>query len=415
LKKYTPYILAGLVIVAIILLFLTGKDRKSTLDERLSYRKRDKIPYGTFVAFENLKHLFPEASVFTSRKEPGNWDSVSADDTNQALFILCPEFSADEYEMKNLIGFAQSGNDVFISAMDISPDAASLMHCNVSTIESLIAFFSQEKEADTLELSLVAPPFPSPETYMYPGRRLDSYFSSFDSTISTVLGRNSAGKPDFIHLRTGKGNLYLHLAPMAFSNYFLLHKNNFAYYEQVLSLISPGITKIVWDEYYLYKKGSGDRGRKNRNWLSVLLNIKNADGKPSFAAAFWVLLSLLVLFVLMEMRRKQRYIPIVKKLQNDSLDFVKTIGRLYYDKGDHRNLCRKMSAYFLEHVRNRYKLPTSRLNDEFVKALHVKTGIEETEIKYIVGFINRLDTAAVISDGELASFHRQLESFYQKE
>ena len=51
-----------------------------------------------------------------------------------------------------------------------------------------------------------------------------------------------------------------------------------------------------------------------------------------------------------------------------------------------------MSAYFLEHVRNRYKLPTSELNEEFIKNLHVKTGIDEEEIKDIVSFIRNLDT-----------------------
>ena len=66
------------------------------------------------------------------------------------------------------------------------------------------------------------------------------------------------------------------------------------------------------------------------------------------------------------MRRKQRYIPVVAKPKNDSLDFVKTIGRLYYDKGDHKNLSRKMGAFFLEHVRSRYKLPTGTLNEEFI-------------------------------------------------
>ena len=73
-----------------------------------------------------------------------------------------------------------------------------------------------------------------------------------------------------------------------------------------------------------------------------------------------------------------------------------------------------MSAYFLEHVRSRYKLPTSELDEEFIKNLHGKTGIVEEEIKEIVSFIRNMDDLTEVSDKQLASFHKQLESFYKK-
>jgi len=113
------------------------------------------------------------------------------------------------------------------------------------------------------------------------------------------------------------------------------------------------------------------------------------------------------------MRRKQRIIPVISKPRNDSLDFVKTIGRLYHDKGDHKNLVRKMSAYFLEHVRSRYKLATSNLDDEFVKNLHGKTGVNEEEIAEIIQYINSIDTMVEMSDKQLATFHKKLEAFYR--
>src|SRR6185503_10139397 len=96
------------------------------------------------------------------------------------------------------------------------------------------------------------------------------------------------------------------------------------------------------------------------------------------------------------MRRKQRIIPVMTRPRNDSMDFVKTIGRLYYDKGDHKNLSRKMAAYFLEYVRNRYKLTTVSLDEEFIKNLQFKTNCEEHEIRSIVSFIKYLDEAPVI-------------------
>ena len=113
------------------------------------------------------------------------------------------------------------------------------------------------------------------------------------------------------------------------------------------------------------------------------------------------------------MRRKQRMIPEWAKPKNESLDFVKTIGRLYFDKGDHKNLAKKMGAYFLEHIRNQYKLVTHTVDDDFINAVHHKTGYPLEELKNIVTFIQFSNTAPAVSESQLSNFHKQLELFYQ--
>jgi hypothetical protein len=265
-------------------------------------------------------------------------------------------------------------------------------------------YFEQTAGEDLLSVSLAKPPFTIKTPYTYPGKRYDFYFYKTDSATSTVLGYEKNDHPNFIHMKAGNGNLYLHLAPLTFSNYFLLHKNNISYFENLLSVISPNTTRVIWDEYFIGKRRKQE---ESSGWFNAFLKHK---------ALKWALLTAmltLMLYVLSEMRRKQRIIPVIPKPTNDSLDFVKTIGRLYHDKGDHNNLGRKMSAYFLEHVRSRYKLATSTLNDEFVKNLHGKTGVDEADIAAIIQFINNMDTMAEMSDKQLAVFHKKLETFYR--
>jgi len=405
LKKIIPYIFIGLVVSAIILLFFTGDNKANRqFDGRITLRAKDKIPYGAFIAFESLKRFFPQATVKMSKQEPGYWDSVSNYDPAQAVVIVSPYFNADDQEMKKLLGFIENGNDVFISTMDISYDATQMMKCDVNSADGMMYYFEQTEGSDLLSVSLARPPFSRKTAYTYPGKRYDFYFYKTDTATTTVLGYDKSNHPNFIHLKAGKGNLYVHLAPLTLSNYFLLHKNNITYYENLLSVISPATTRVVWDEYFISKR---QKRPEKTSWLSAFLKYK---------ALKWALLTALItliLYVLSEMRRKQRVIPVVARPKNDSLDFVKTIGRLYHDKGDHINLGRKMSAYFLEHVRSRYKLPTSSLNDEFIKNLHGKTGIDEEEIKEIVSFINNMDTMVEMSDKQLAVFHKKLESFYR--
>ena len=70
MKKYTPYILALLMTGAIAVLLITGNNKKERqLDERVTLRNQDKIPYGTYVAYNALKHIFPKAVVYNNKYE----------------------------------------------------------------------------------------------------------------------------------------------------------------------------------------------------------------------------------------------------------------------------------------------------------------------------------------------------------
>ncbi|MBK6935892.1 MAG: DUF4350 domain-containing protein [Chitinophagaceae bacterium] len=414
MKKYLPYLILFLVVAAIAALLFTGggNSHKKVMDQRITLRRQDKLPYGTYVAFNSLPDMLPGASIYVSRQEPGFWDSLSTYDPNQAFIFIGDKFSADEYELKRLVKFAEKGNDVFISARYISAAADEFFGCNSSSFD--MSFITESELQDSMQIELGQPPFSAGSLYAYPGLTFSSYFTSINKTTTDVLGYDEKGHANFIHLAAGKGHVYLQLEPLAFSNYFLLHKDNIGYYEKAFSLINPGVKKVVWDEYYLSKKRREENKDKKKGWFRVLMNLENSNGDKPFRAAFWVLLALLGVYVLMEMRRKQRYIPVVKSPRNDSLDFVKTIGRLYYDKGDHKNLCRKMAAYFLEHIRSRYKLPTNNLDEKFVKQLQFKTGVEEREIQQLVDFILFLDSGEPAGKNQLAAFHSQLENFYSK-
>ena len=197
----------------------------------------------------------------------------------------------------------------------------------------MMYYIDQSEGSDVLSVSLTKPPFQN-QSYTYPGKRYDFYFYKLDTAVATVLGYDKNKKPNFIHLKTGEGNLYVHLAPMTFTNYFLLHKDNIAYYENAISVISPNTTRVVWDEYYSIKRQRQQQPRSN--WFNAFLK------HPALKWALLTALLTLLVYVLLEMRRKQRFIPVIKKPANDSLEFVKTIGRLYHDKGDHKNLCKKI-------------------------------------------------------------------------
>ena len=61
---------------------------------------------------------------------------------------------------------------------------------------------------------------------------------------------------------------------------------------------------------------------------------------------------------------------------------------MYYQEGDHNNIIDKKIIYFLEKVRNEYLIETHRLDDDFIKKLHHKSGKDLDDIKNIVSLIN---------------------------
>ena len=393
------------MLLLIIGLVFSTRTNRHTFDDRMSFNRRDKIPYGLYIAYQSLSHIFPNAPVFVNQKAPAYWESLNSDSEGQALIAIVPSFRADEYEMKRLIDFIKNGNSVFISTAMVSYQVQTMLHCEIPDVFDINDNLSTKNTSDSFSVSLAQPPFSKNDEFGCPGKRFESYFSKFDSGISTVYGNGIYVLPNLLEFRAGKGSLFFHLTPLAFSNYFLLRDKNINYYNKVLSLIPKNTSKVVWDEYFLHKRYSDSE--ENKSIFSALMS------QRAFRAALWLLLILLGLFIFQEMRRKQRMIPVMSKPKNDSLEFVKTIGRLYFEKGDNKNLARKMTAYFLEHIRNRYKLPTSSLDDEFVLALRQKTTQPENNIRRIVSFINNIDARGNIADNELSDFHKALEEFYK--
>ena len=407
MKLKAPYIILLIVLIAVIGMVILGKSSRKEFNEKLSFRIRDKIPYGYWVAYNNLKHIFPLAGVSTDQKEPGSWDSLSVYDNKQALLIISPFFYPNNDEMDKLMDFVKNGNDVFISSIFLNELAQDKFDIN-SSYYDYSYLYAGRRDDDTLRLTLQSDPSKEKEKYEYPGRRVATFMSQTNEDVAYILGRDDLNRANFIRMRSGKGNFYIHTSPLAFSNYFLLHKNNMHYYESVLSYLPKDAKQVVWDEYYLFKRNNNyDDESDKKGFMSVLLGFKE------FRWAFIAALILLFFYVLNEMRRKQRYIPVMKRPVNDSLEFVKTIGRLYFEKADHRNLCRKMSGYFLDYIRTRYNIPVANRNEEFINAVSYKTGYPTENLRTIVNFINNIENIS-ISDSQLKNFHRNLEDFYSK-
>jgi hypothetical protein len=379
------------------------KDEKR-LDRRITLRRKDKIPYGTYVAYDNLKAIFPNAEITVNRSSPSEFAEGGVG--KKAYMIIVPRMDPDPEDLTAILNFVGQGNTVFISTFVFGD---SLL--NNLNVKAAYRFYRLNGK-DTLKLSVTNPVTRDSLPFMYPGDARDGYFSSIDSQYTSILGRDAEGRPDFLKFGyKGGGAIYLHFAPMAFTNFFLLFGHNKGYYENTLSYIPVATNEVKWDEYFRYYDYSGPNRRGGFSALGYIL------ANASLAWAFWLVLLLFLVIYLFESKRRQRIVPLIPPLRNNSLDFVKTIGRLYYQRRDNHNLVLKMSALFQDHVRTKYRLnvpSTQEGEPAFIERLAHRTGFDRTALGDLLVNMRQLREAGSVSDEDILTLNHHLEEFYKQ-
>jgi hypothetical protein len=403
LKYRLPY----KFILFILLPLLAGcgnLGKKKRLDERITLKKGDKIPYGTFVAYEDLQYLFPNAEITTNKESPSSISSFLSDYSYstqkkppKALYvIITPEFYPDQQEYDALLRFVGAGNHVFVSSFSWSKNFTDSLNLRIFQPETFVQF------EDSLEVSIKHPVTYDSMDFAYPGKSDDTYFVQYDSNYSSVVGHERRHPNLIRQAYQGGGSITIQSDPLAFSNFFLLHKKNHTYYDETFSYFPRDIDAVVWDQYFRYRKNGG-----GFNSLQVILANKG------FRTAFWLMLLLFALIYLFESKRKQRIIPLIKPLKNTSLDFVKTVGRLYHQYRDNKNLGQKMTAHLMEYIRQKYNLPTTTLDDQFISSLAFKSGYPTDKLHSMIYKAKMINDFASVNDEDLMDFHRQTEAFYK--
>lgn len=389
-------------ILTLLLFVSCAPGGRKRLDRRISLNRNDDIPYGTKVAYEALPQLFPHAAIIVStNKHP--FSLVTATGSGRAFIVIGTSLQADASDITTLMNFVGQGNQVFISASRISEALLDNLSMRAT------GYTGRSEEPDSLTVGVYSPANDGYRSFSYPGDSYDNWVTKMDTQYTTVLGRDGHGHPDFVRLTyKGGGAIYLHFAPLAFSNFFLLHKQNMGYYETALSYLPASTREVIWDEYYRYNRpGSDAGGRSAFSALGYILSV------PALNLAFWLLLLLMAILYLFESKRRQRQIPVIGPLQNTSLDFVQTIGRLYYQRRDNHNLAMKMVVHFQDHVRTRHHLASTAMDEAFADRLAYRTGYPKEDLMPLVDYMQQLPSRGYIPDDELLDFHRRLEAFYK--
>lgn len=392
--------------VVISTVLFTGCDLKKTstgvkiprLEPKYGYK--DKEPMGGYIAYHYLNSLFDNGVTEVMEKSFSKHRYEV--DYNKSLYIIVAKgVFMSRLDVESIMNYVSNGNTVFISAEYI--DQKLLDTLDVKATFDFSSFFfrdeyQMEKSDTRLSINHDAKKY---GFYFVP---FDNDFTVSDTTTTQVLGYNENDEMNFIAVDHGQGKFVFHVAPAAFSNYFLLTNNNKEYLEKTFSYFDAETASVYWDNYYRSKRSSDDD-------FSIVGFFKK---HPPLYYAFLIVLGALLLFIAFGGKRRQRFVPEKVPNTNTTVSYTETIGRLYLQKKDNRNIALKMFTYFLEYVRNHYYLNTQNLNDEFAEALSRKSGVPETRVKDFLQLMHYTDHSESISDMRLLELHNHIQEYFKK-
>ncbi len=370
--------------------------RPKPIDWATTYVNTDKIPFGTEVLFALLPDVFENQQIESLRLPIYNHLHDSKLPTKSSYVFVCARFEIDKNDQRELLKYVSEGNTAFVSAYDISDSLLKKI--------GLSAEIKPPTLRDTsLGMNFVFKGFRRPKDYVFKHDDGRNYLRVLDSTNVTVLGQNARKEAVFVRVNFGKGLFLVHNLPLALTNYAVLDTNTADYAFKTLSYL-PKNAPVYWDEYL-------KQGRFGENQTSPLRYILSQD---PLRWAYYLALFGLMVFGIFGGKRTQRIIPVVEPLQNTTLDFVKTIGKMYFQKRDPGNMAQKKVQYFLAHIRQHFGLKTNDLGTAFRFSLAEKTGIPSATINQLFNTIAIADDAGRVSEFVLLQLNEQIENFYQQ-
>lgn len=388
--KYITYLLAA-VVVYLIVKMVSPRE----LDWTITYYHKDKNPHGTYVLNELVHTLFPGKKIHQGNLTVYEWyDSISA----PVNFIsFSTTFNPGKEDVEALLKNVEMGGTAFIAAqyfMGLFADTLSLSTSDYFFDMTITDAFNRN---DSSNLEFTNPNLPQMDLNVFPRKNIHNYFSTFDSTRTQVVAKNDLELPVTIKLSWGKGHLYINSTPLVFTNVYLLQGNNYQFVERSLSHLP--VAETYWTEFY--HLGRLEAGTPLR---FVLTN-------EPLAWAYYVSIAALVLFIVFEVKRTQRVIPVVKPLGNSTVEFVQTIGNLYYQSADHKNMAEKRIAFFLDQLRTKHTINTNQPTDELLYSVSNKTSNNPEAVNKLFQLIQSVQSKPTISADELKELSKKIDSF----
>ena len=211
---------------------------------------------------------------------------------------------------------------------------------------------------------------------------VDRVIVSYDSLPFKILATyddgHRSGNQDSIAVAVsfpvGKGELILLSAPLLMTNYAVRdHDNGAVFIHRMMNRMKH--LPVIRTEAYM-KAATGSQPSP----FYVLLE------RPPFRWALYLTFIGILLYCIFTARRRQRPIPVIAQPQNGNLEFVRLIGMLFWQEGNHQGLLKKKLTYTAEviHRQTGLDIMDSSNEKETMDQLARLTGMEADSLRVVI-------------------------------
>ncbi|MBK9060810.1 MAG: hypothetical protein IPL81_13430, partial [Flavobacteriales bacterium] len=349
--------------------------------------------------------LFPQG--VTTVREPiyvTAQERLATDSTDRPVIhiFINSGFHVDDLDLENLLKMVDRGDDAFIAAQYFPDKMMDTLRFRTEyqwkKPDSLATAAGLNKllRGDTDLVRFTSWPLRQVGDFQFAHGGIDYIFKNFGMDSVQVLAENQHHAPVLLRMRHGKGSLWLCTAPRAFTNYYLLKDGARGFMEGAFNMLPD--RPVLWDEYYKVGRAG------SRTPLRYILS------QPALKWAYWTAMALLLLTVLVYARRRQRAIPVVTPPRNTSREFADTMGRLYYFRGDHADIARKLTVQFKDEVRRKLRLHRTIWDAEAIQEIALRTGISEEELNHANRLMDHYNKVEQVSEEQLLTLNKTLSS-----
>lgn len=382
--------LIGILLILILMELFAPKP----IDWTRSFTEDDKRPFGCFLLRELIEEeLFPEQEFEISSDAIFNYPELDSRAPVKNYIFITDDFSPQKWEIELLLNLVQTGNQVLIATSNLGKVFSDTINVKFDADIKFTDLAVKKEETQNFENPNLKDKNNSKYAKAYDNNSINKFYK--DSLI--VLGRDNRKRIQLVQVPYGKGNFLISSQPLAFTNYNVVQNKNAGYIAGVFSYLPPN--PIVWDEYY-----KPLRALRSSSPIVFLLS------SPPLKMAYYLLLTCLILILVFQGKRQQKMIPILKPIPNTTLEFVKTMGRLYYNRKNHKDIALKKVKYLTEFCKSRYHID---LSENTLYEVSKRSGISLKTLEILFKKINQISNSNNISKEELEDLNSKVEYIYK--
>lgn len=422
-RKSIYLIIAGIAVAIVLaVVFYQPKTERKNIEKisaswHVKLKHDSRHPYGTYIFYELLKN-----SNYSFRETKGSPEEEIHKSTNNAdqslLVVVSTTFPDYAILWTKIRKYADAGNYVLF-ILEEDPYALQkfykfAFHVSSKADSTEILHFKNEENnyQFTFQKEFKGELYPWKYFALNDGAAIttdsssdQNYITTFESNVEhqfKIHELNEHGKPVYLEIPYGKGSVFIHRTPLAFTNLSLMNENNVEHAEKVLSVIP--YKKIIF--------ATEAKPPKPKNLKAKVSPLQFILSDPSLSWAYYLTIGGIVLFALLNLKRKQKPVPVLPAKSNSTIEFADALSKIYFQKHNNQNLVKHQYRIFITFIRSRYQLNLIKDTMEFAGIISLKSGIDKLSVYSILINFEKY-TKTEVSDTQLIKMHNELDNFYK--